>query len=67
MTICSEHAGKHNYHNRKKLDKIMGALDDNQSGEGRHKCTYCAYEEGFREGYQSAKKESESSSIDGTN
>ena len=56
MSYCLTHSGKRNSHNRKKLDKVMETLDYNQGGEGRHKCPYCAYEEGFKEGYEQAKK-----------
>ena len=41
---------------RKELDTVMKDLDNNQGGAGRHKCPYCAYEEGFKEGYEQAKK-----------
>ena len=30
-----------------KLDPIMEELHDSQAGKGRHKCTYCAYIEGY--------------------
>ena len=41
---------------RENLDTFMKGLDNNQGGSGRHKCPYCAYEEGFKEGYEQAKK-----------
>lgn len=34
------------------LDQLMKALPENQSGSGRHKCTYCAYEAGFEAGFE---------------
>ncbi|MCY3833797.1 MAG: hypothetical protein OXG85_12330 [Chloroflexi bacterium] len=51
---CSIHAGQHNEFQRRKLDEIMGKLPENQSGGGRHKCTYCAYEQGYADGIKSA-------------
>ncbi len=47
---CSIHAGKHNRFRRENLDALMRSLPENQSGHGRHKCTYCSYEQGFRDG-----------------
>ena len=47
---CTIHAGKHNAHRRENLDNVMQRLPNNQSGKGRHKCPYCAYEAGFQEG-----------------
>ena len=47
---CAEHSGKSNGHNREPLDEIMTTLPANQSGSGRHKCTYCAYSAGYRDG-----------------
>jgi biotin synthase-like enzyme len=32
----------------------MVALPENQSGGGRHKCAYCAYEQGFEDGLRRA-------------
>ena len=29
------------------LDNVMAELPENQSGSGRHKCPYCAYERGI--------------------
>lgn len=43
---CPIHAGKGTAGRREPYDPIMQELHDNQSGEGRHKCTYCAYERG---------------------
>ena len=51
---CSKHAGKRNKYRRDDLDKIMKTLPENQSGGGRHKCTYCAYERGYADGYKLA-------------
>ena len=31
------------------LDHIMTNLHENQGGEGRHKCPYCAYERGWND------------------
>ena len=47
---CAEHSGKSNNHNRRLLDGIMLNLPANQSGAGRHKCAYCAYLEGYKDG-----------------
>ncbi len=44
---CSKHAGTTKLANRIHLDVIMTALPSNQSGKGRHKCAYCAYEAGY--------------------
>ena len=44
---CSKHAGSYNMSNRTHIDIIMGKLPSNQSGKGRHKCAYCAYEVGY--------------------
>ena len=40
---CPTHSGRHNEHVRARLDTTMRDLPKNQSGVGRHKCTYCAY------------------------
>ena len=47
---CEVHAGVNNLQNRFKLDALMIGLPSNQSGKGRHKCPYCAFEAGFRAG-----------------
>ena len=39
------------------LDTLMQNLDENQGGKGRHKCPYCAYEEGFKKGIKPEKNE----------
>lgn len=44
---CPLHAGKHNQTHRRPLDSTMNTLPDNQSGRGRHKCAYCAYQAGY--------------------
>ena len=44
---CSEHAGIQNTDNRAHMEVIMNGLPANQSGKGRHKCAYCAYEAGY--------------------
>lgn len=46
---CERHAGQHNEAERAALDRIMRELPENQAGEGRHKCPYCAYERGYRQ------------------
>ena len=46
---CPQHAGQHNSVNRSPLDDLMSRLPYNQAGQGRHKCPYCAYEEGVRQ------------------
>ena len=51
---CPKHAGQHNELQRRKYDAMMRALPENQSGCGRHKCAYCAYERGFEDGLKSA-------------
>jgi hypothetical protein len=37
-------------------DDIFVQLSDDQSGDGRHKCAGCAYEEGRRQGRLGIKK-----------
>lgn len=49
---CARHAGIRNEIYRRKLDEMMKILPENQSGAGRHKCAYCAWERGFDEGYR---------------
>lgn len=44
---CSKHAGTYNLDNRVPVDAIMVGLPANQSGKGRHKCAYCAYQAGY--------------------
>ncbi len=46
---CPQHAGQPNRVNRTLLDNLMAGLPYNQAGQGRHKCPYCAYEEGVRQ------------------
>ena len=49
-TDCPKHSGQRNANRREVLDHIMVGLHRNQSGKGRHKCPYCAYEAGYRDG-----------------
>lgn len=49
---CPTHSGQSNAANRANYDAIMRGLYDNQSGDGRHKCPYCAYEEGRRDAFR---------------
>jgi len=51
---CTKHAGQHNQANRANLDDMMRDLQENQAGAGRHKCPYCAYEQGFEHGLRRA-------------
>ena len=51
---CANHAGSHNAFRRRNLDSIMTNLPANQSGAGRHKCPYCAYEQGVTAGLRQA-------------
>jgi len=51
---CAKHAGKSNETRRLYLDEIMWGLPENQSGAGRHKCTYCSYEQGYKDGLHHA-------------
>ena len=50
MNDCKKHHGLDNQPNRVELDHIMKKLPGNQSGVGRHKCPYCAYEKGLKAG-----------------
>jgi len=51
---CLKH-GEANSHNRDPLEPLMTRLPDNQGGAGRHKCPYCAYEEGYRQAIADAE------------
>lgn len=48
---CRHHSGKASEDAREPYDQFMRDLPNNQSGAGRHKCPYCAYELG-REHYR---------------
>lgn len=54
---CVRHSGQNNESSRRELDDVMQVLPENQSGEGRHKCPYCAYELGLKTGKKSAIEE----------
>ena len=43
------------------LDEKMKTLPRNQGGEGRHKCPYCAYVEGFEDGAEYERNRNSSS------
>ena len=45
---CPRHHGVANIPAREPYDPVMRELPENQSGDGRHKCPYCAYEHGAR-------------------
>ncbi len=47
---CQKHHGQHNAANRKYLDPKLQEIAKNQSGVGRHKCPYCAYDIGYVNG-----------------
>ena len=55
---CAIHSGQHNWSKRTELEPLMRQLPENQSGDGRHRCPYCAYERGretgLRAGYRRA-------------
>ena len=51
---CPRHSGKGNLSARLDLDDVMVRLHPNQSGKGRHKCPYCAYQMGFNAGVAAA-------------
>lgn len=38
------------------MDRIMENLPLSQAGAGRHKCTYCAYEEGYKKGRRDGRE-----------
>lgn len=46
---CPRHSGPANEPAREPQDAAMRDLPNNQSGGGRHKCPYCAYERGARD------------------
>lgn len=46
---CPKHAGQRNSAGRSELDYLMRELPENQSGTGRHKCPYCAYQKGYQQ------------------
>ena len=52
---CAIHAGIINKDRRLILDGVCRELPRNQSGAGRHKCVYCAYEEGYKAGIEAAQ------------
>lgn len=47
---CERHKG-----GDPELDEAIGGLPENQGGQGRHRCPYCAYERGRRAGYEQEK------------
>ena len=51
---CHKHAGQGNHTAREAFDEVLRKLPNNQSGVGRHKCPYCAFEEGIKRGYGDA-------------
>ncbi len=51
---CPTHAGRENSYARSNMDGLMRGLLKNQSGDGRHKCPYCAYQAGIKRGYAEA-------------
>ena len=54
MNDCPKHSGQNNQVNRPGLDTVLRRLPNNQSGAGRHKCPYCAYQIGHMHGYKDA-------------
>ena len=48
---CKKHRGRGGPVARARVDEIISNLPKNEVGKGRHKCPYCAYEEGYRRGY----------------
>ena len=48
--LCQRHRGRHNAAARELLDPVLQNIAENQSGDGRHKCPYCAYEIGYADG-----------------
>lgn len=54
---CPTHSGRDGENARIPLDDVMRNLPNNQAGEGRHKCPYCAFEVGRRRGQQEARQE----------
>jgi len=60
---CHLHSGAQNELNRNPYDAIMKNLGENQSGKGRHKCPYCAYDQG-RMDYRSRMAEYLNMSVD---
>ena len=59
---CPIHSGQMNEHNRHNLDSIIRELPENQAGDGRHRCAYCAYLDGLIAGYEKARAEKSGSS-----
>ena len=58
MNYCKKHHGIDNLPKRVNLDHIMQKLPGNQSGAGRHKCTYCAFEAGQKAARRELKNQS---------
>ena len=57
MNNCPIHGNQGNPDSREELETVMKKLPESQAGVGRHKCSYCAYEEGYKVGYKKAKQD----------
>ena len=57
MPDCQTHSGRSGEEARVSLDAEMMKLPYSQAGEGRHKCPYCAFEEGLKRGRREARIE----------
>ena len=53
---CDQHAERENGHNRRSYEEVMLQLPKNQSGAGRAKCQYCAYERGYADALLALEK-----------
>ena len=49
---CEKHRGGVNH-----LEKLMRELPENQGGDGRHRCPYCAYERGVIRGRELERRQ----------
>ena len=52
---CEQHRGTE-AETSPHLDQILEELPENQSGAGRHKCAYCAYEAGILAGLEQERR-----------
>lgn len=53
--LCGRHRGK-GARIDPAVDRLIRALPENQGRANRHKCTYCAYEEGYKKGRRDGRE-----------
>lgn len=57
MIDCPIHNGQSSEDVQATLEIEMGNLPDSQAGAARHKCAYCAYVAGLRQGRKDTQRE----------